>query len=119
MDGITTGTRLDRLQRLQRAARLQRQLAARQRRPTGQYDDLLDRLRAEITREQRARPTVANGVRTTDQTVQQRLDDLGVTAYTIKVWAIAHGLIPTMYAGRISRTVIEAYATAHPHQETP
>jgi citrate lyase gamma subunit len=120
VSGVQSGTRLERLEQLQRAARLQRAYA-RWRGDTTTHDlldDLVHRLGLEITAEQTRRPTVAAAVRQYDNAVTEQLAALGVSARTVKLWARDQGLIPAVVRGRVAASLVEAYAAAHQPQET-
>ncbi|MBT56564.1 MAG: hypothetical protein CMF72_24590 [Mameliella sp.] len=119
MSGIRHGTRLEQLEQLQRTARMQRAHArwARDYLEHDRLDTLVTRLTEEIEHEQRARPNVAAGVRRTDNTVTQHLQQLGVTALDVKRWAVDTGLIPAVVRGRISAALVDAYDHAHQPQE--
>lgn len=118
MSGVQSGTRLERLEQLHRRVRHELAIARRH----GLVDEtrlaVLDaRLAHEITTLHRARPTVAAAVRQTDRTVQERLEQLGVTSHVVKQWAVDTGLIPAVVRGRVSGLLVDAYAQAHPQPQ--
>lgn len=119
MSGVQSGTRLERLEAVQRAARMQRAYARwdHNDREHDRLDALVRQLDVEIRREQRARPELVTAVRTADERTAHQLERLGVTAYAVKVWAVTEGLIPSVVRGRVSLALIDAYAHAHQQQE--
>lgn len=119
MSGVQSGTRLERLEAVQRAARMQRAYARwdHNDREEARLDELVSALDVEIRREQRARPELVIAVRQADAAVRAALKQLGVSAYTVKLWAFDSGLIPAVVKGRVPLAVVTAYAHAHQQQE--
>lgn len=102
--GIRVGTRLEQLLDLRRQITVQIELEAR-----NNPDDAA-RLGLIKTSRRKARAARAAG-----PTVQQRLNELGVTTADVRTWARRQGLNPGTH-GRIPTELVEHYATAH-HQE--
>lgn len=98
MSGISTGTRLEQLERLKAKVDLEiaaerRRLALDERFVTFQRADH-DRRRVDATK--------------------ARLEQLGVTAKDVKVWAVGVGLLADVKRGRVARELVEKYAEARP-----
>jgi hypothetical protein len=110
---IHTGTRLERLQSLQRRTR--HELASALRRDVQheviRLTELSARLDAAIETETPAVPKPARAER-----VLERMAALGVTAKTVRTWALAEGLTKAN-RGRLSLALVEAYAAAHLDRE--
>jgi hypothetical protein len=110
---IHTGTRLERLQSLQRRTR--HELASARRRDV-QHDvlrlsALTRKLDIAIAAELPAVPKPARA-----EPVLDRMAALGVTTKTVRTWALAEGLTKAD-RGRLSMTLVEAYAAAHLRRE--
>lgn len=50
--------------------------------------------------------------------LRERIAALGVTSRDIKVWGLAHGLVPAIQRGIPSYALVDAYETAHPTGNT-
>lgn len=120
MSGVETRSRLEQLEALRR--RTQHELAiatARGDHPkAARLRELDQRLVGEIVAAGGQPPTPTWGLRRTrrqkaNDRVTRRLEQLGVTAHDVKVWAVSVGLLDQVRRGRIKGEVVEAYANAH------
>jgi len=102
---IRTGTRLERLESLQR--RTQHEKASAVRRGESFAVARLDRLDKKLTAAIKAERRAIHGNR-----VDQELKARGVTAKTVRAWALKHGLT-TAQRGRLGAELVEAYINHH------
>lgn len=115
---IRVGTRLEQLQALER--RTQQEIGqARFRLEVDKLPKLralLQRIEGEIVAEggkpagRPRKPHYTSHKKAADH-VYARLEQLGVTAHEVKVWAVEVGLLDVVRRGRIRGELVEAYAT--------
>lgn len=63
--------------------------------------------------EARQRPDAGTGWRAAHATTAEILEQLGVTAHDIKVWAVENGLADEVKRGRVRLEHVDAYHHAH------
>lgn len=98
MSAIRTGSRLEELKRLH--ARIAHEIAVEEARERDRTAGML--------------PPIARRAFTKKKPIpaQEHLERLGVTARTVKEWAVSQGLLDAVKRGRVSAELVAAYAQA-------
>lgn len=115
MNGIRTGTREEQLTDLRRQIRVQLEIArVHNAGDVARLEDLATKVDAALGIEAAKNPPAdfekfpkPHGPNVVDQI----LHELGVTTHDVRVWAIEAGLLDGVHRGRISRAIVECYAT--------
>lgn len=109
MSGVSSGSRLERLYALR--DQIAHEIAHEER--------LVALDGGRIDQKGRRRFVVFKGsnqavaTRGADKRKAASLDELGVTAKQVKVWAVSVGLVDAVHRGRVAQTLVDAYAEAH------
>lgn len=115
MSGIRTITRAEALEVLLRRTRHEIACAVRgeERHHLPRLRELEDALLVELGLPPRPKSPAP---RRRAEHVLDRLAELGVTSRQVKEWAVETGRLPAVVRGRISRQLVEAYASQHPKE---
>lgn len=111
MTGVLKGDRLERLYRLRDQVSLEIQVIEHERAMAPRCDGLM------TTNRPPADPPLRPSLAASDSSQKELLASLGVTTHEVKNWAVATGLLVAVTRGRVARTVVDAYADAHPTEQ--